>query len=854
MVRLILIRHRFVLALCAAMIFFFASRWIIDGAWFTADMITFTSAVENLYGRAQRAGEFAVWAPEIQGGYPIFANGQMHFFYPPHLLLRTAFSGPVLLNVSLLFHALLAVVGMYALLRTQALSRVAAGIGALLFVFGGAFSARFALTNFILPLSWTPLILFLFHQWWHRRSRFAFIGWVGASACQILAGHPHAVLIGMVVEALWMIVCVVRGGITRRHMLEFLIGGALIVGLTLPEILPTLSITRETDRAQGLPTEELLEFSIPPAAYIGLVHPHPFGHGETYRGPKGEAEIDVYVGWGALLASIGALFFFHRRLPLIGWFALLLVAGGMLALGEHLPLYHWLIAHTPQRYFAIPARYFFLAHAGIAILAALGVDAFRQRSSRVRWLRTRDALLFIIILGPVAWHAWTWEPGVPWRNLATPPLVDTLRNLEGTKRIFAQANLGDVAPENNFGFGLWNAVRADRIVRQTFISPFDTIARVGIHVARGAIDPSTRIRLRVATQRGDMERVVDIPADHLIDSEQTFIRIPPLAGVKGTDMLLDLSLVSAVRNPPRLYIHRNPGGLDADPTGILSVCGAEECTPVTTEGHTTDLAFTVLPERTSVSWSHELLGPNVAAGYGIGSAQYTGALSLPIAAAFLKDLQERGASALSSNTRHLVDRFPITHFIGRFPPHRTLDETIPGLREVAAIERDDAFLRVYENTQALPRIHFARHIRAGGSDALEQLALLHTLETDEARETVVADIPRDMSDDAGGIIETVTETRRTVTLRTDRTTTGFLVFRDLLFPGWSVEIDGRTTPMLRTDALWRGVTVPAGIHTVVFRYRLPHESLLWSISIGSGITLVTWGLGVYTQRIHHRNT
>ena len=38
------------------------------------------------------------------------------------------------------------------------------------------------------------------------------------------------------------------------------------------------------------------------------------------------------------------------------------------------------------------------------------------------------------------------------------------------------------------------------------------------------------------------------------------------------------------------------------------------------------------------------------------------------------------------------------------------------------------------------------------------------------------------------------------------------------YPGWIAELDGRQTPILRADVLFRAVEVPAGRHTVVFRY------------------------------------
>ena len=47
---------------------------------------------------------------------------------------------------------------------------------------------------------------------------------------------------------------------------------------------------------------------------------------------------------------------------------------------------------------------------------------------------------------------------------------------------------------------------------------------------------------------------------------------------------------------------------------------------------------------------------------------------------------------------------------------------------------------------------------------------------------------------------------------------GLLVLHDIYYPGWIAEIDGKSTPIVRSDALFRAVEVPAGAHRVIFRF------------------------------------
>jgi hypothetical protein len=48
-----------------------------------------------------------------------------------------------------------------------------------------------------------------------------------------------------------------------------------------------------------------------------------------------------------------------------------------------------------------------------------------------------------------------------------------------------------------------------------------------------------------------------------------------------------------------------------------------------------------------------------------------------------------------------------------------------------------------------------------------------------------------------------------------------VVLNDQLADGWSVTVDGEAARPLRVDSVMRGVSVPAGAHTVSWRYRAP---------------------------------
>jgi hypothetical protein len=62
---------------------------------------------------------------------------------------------------------------------------------------------------------------------------------------------------------------------------------------------------------------------------------------------------------------------------------------------------------------------------------------------------------------------------------------------------------------------------------------------------------------------------------------------------------------------------------------------------------------------------------------------------------------------------------------------------------------------------------------------------------------------------------------------------GLLRLADLWYPDWKATVDGEPAPILRADYLLRAVPVPAGDHTVVFRFESP------AIRNGLALTLVS---------------
>jgi uncharacterized membrane protein YfhO len=85
----------------------------------------------------------------------------------------------------------------------------------------------------------------------------------------------------------------------------------------------------------------------------------------------------------------------------------------------------------------------------------------------------------------------------------------------------------------------------------------------------------------------------------------------------------------------------------------------------------------------------------------------------------------------------------------------------------------------------------------------------------------------------------VSHAPKQVVVKTKSVVAGVLLLNDRWHPDWQVTVDGQPAPLLRANFIMRGVAVPAGEHTVEFRFNPPHGTLWISLSaIGVGLILV----------------
>ena len=360
---------------------------------------------------ALREARVPLWNPNIFMGTPLLANSQVGFFYPLNWPFWWFMDTPYAVNASILLHLFIAGSGTYlAARKVMAVDCSSATVAAVAFALGGYLTAQVEHINQIQGLSWLPWFLLVIGSS-KPTSRRSWLSSVLAIAAlfsfQLLAGHTQTAFITAVALVIWIFAQNVSEYVTdvqelqqkrvklRRFVLSFLIvisSGLLALMLVAIQIVPTLELTRLSGRQGGLPSNEVLSFSLHPLLITRALLP-----------AYGQSLFSEYVAFLPLtilaLAIVGA-WQWRNRAGVFAALALTLV-GLLFALGLYNPL-NWLLAQLPGfSYFRAPARWLVLYALGMSLLAGVGWQLISEmiRARRIEGgrLPDRDKLRRLIV-------------------------------------------------------------------------------------------------------------------------------------------------------------------------------------------------------------------------------------------------------------------------------------------------------------------------------------------------------------------------------------------------------------------------------------------------------------------------
>ena len=409
------------------------------GVYAESDTFTFFYPVFAQLHASLRDGELPLWTPNVFGGFPLFAEGQIGALYPPAILaaqLASPVEGFLLLRV---FHVAVAVFGAFALARALGISAVGGTIGGLTFGFGSFVIAQQHHANLLAATVWLPLLFACIELGLARQ------GWIGHGllgvaalilGIQALATHVQPLMLTgamlaayIVTRQAWMAIQEMRAAGLRRGGPSAVVllmdasattvfVGAVGMLIAAAQILPLYELSQESWRAHGWSYQDAIEYSLPPVNLLTLLFPF------FFRLPDGGQwslwqiwESVIYVGVVPLVLAVVAAVAVRRWA--VTFFAVTALISAFFALGGYAPygLYEWLWHIPGMSLQRAPARFLLITTLGLSVLAAYGADwiaasavAGRGRDpARRRLLVVQIAVVGVLALVAVHlvfWRAW----------------------------------------------------------------------------------------------------------------------------------------------------------------------------------------------------------------------------------------------------------------------------------------------------------------------------------------------------------------------------------------------------------------------------------------------------------------
>ncbi|MGC8827895.1 MAG: YfhO family protein, partial [Anaerolineae bacterium] len=158
-------------------------------------------------------------------------------------------------------------------------------------------------------------------------------------------------------------------------------------------------------------------------------------------------------------------------------------------------------------------------------------------------------------------------------------------------------------------------------------------------------------------------------------------------------------------------------------------------------------------------------------------------------------------------------------------------------------------VKIYRNLDNLPRAYLVGRARAVADDE-EALDIMRREDFDPGSLVLLHDA---LAEDFGWAGWVPAEIQRyapeEVVLHTRSEGPAYLVLSDAFYPGWRAYVDGEEVPILRANVMFRAVRLPAGEHTVVFRYAPATLRAGAAVSLG---TLAAGILGAIGWRLWRR--
>ncbi len=749
-----------------------------------------------------RAGRFPLWNPYEFMGMPFVASLQSAMFYPTNWLCAILPLGRAI-NLGILINLFLSGLFTYLWCRRIGLRWPGALAAAGAYVFGAPQVMRIfeGHWSFLCPMPWIPCVFLCIEVLLTGRMKLAAVsGGAAAVAMQLFGGNPQYAFYGGIAAVMYL---VARAWQERSSGLAHLAKatgcfaamyglGVLLAGV---QLIPALELLSRSTRQGQLSYEWIGQYSLVPESLVTFLVPDFFGSdiGAQYWGRWNLWEMSPYVGVITVVLAIMAAFSKERRTALLacGMAAVLFI----LALGKHTRVLLILYQIVPGfDLFRAQARFLCPFTLFAALLAGLGLDAISGKGAE-----------------PVP------EPADS-DNVRLPRLRKAVWGIGAVALLLGALGLF-LTPESEWAADLWQRFMG-RVIAAGFPERLYLLKqRVTADFVVNAMRDASMSLIRSAVFLGALAILLTI---------RVRIRLRPawIIGVVLALMAVDFWGFG------RRYLKTFDPRADAITPGAVAFLKKSGEPFRWARGG--DFALPPCEGMTHRIACIEGVQPNAPARF--------------------RDVfwSIQGEAAETQRTSYSIFRLvrPYRAFrmlnLRYFVQYRSNPRTaMAGLRTVYEDER----IRIDGLPNSWPRAWLVHgyEVVPDGEEVLRRLMQFDCEETVLFQEEPGVDVtPASGPEPRPQFV--LYEPGR-IKLNVEAAGSGFLVLSDLHYPGWTAQVDGRPTEVLRANYLMRAVHIPAGEHEVEFIYRpLSFTAGLWSSGLGALACAVLFLLSVVRRR------
>ncbi len=773
-----------------------------------------------------RAREIPLWHPYLFAGVPFLAAGQHSALYPFSVLFYLL-PIPRAFGIFVALQFALAALAMYALARVLGLSRFAATLSAITYAFSAFFFVSVTFPMVIAAAAWLPAILACTELVIRATNSARQIFWALLGAIcigiQFLAGHIEISIYILMVTAFyaaWRIVARLwssGGGLRSLVSMLFALGAMIIIGIALGavQLVPLYELVQNNFRSGSASYHDVIGWAYPLKQLITFFIPDFFGNpthhsyvdvfdfttraapkGTIFWGVKNYVEAGAYVGILPLLLALLALVASLR----------LQVAGSDNLKREIWQPVTWL--------FAALALVSLLFTFGTPLYAILffGVPGFNQLHTPFRWVFPYTLSMAVLAgIGAHVMEIRDWRLAIGKWNLQS--LISNLSLLTG--------GLILVALGVSWVFREHTLVLVERILhasemaqlafdsaRMFYSYEFRNLALFALLLmGAGFALRVSGFTFQVARFRFNTSRFWQLVA----------------LGV----LIADLFIIGTP-----FYPRAAPHLVDFVPPAVKFLQQDRSLYRITSYDAPNEKVF----------------NPNVGMFFGIADIRGYDSIIPRQYAELMGALAPQG-ELLYNRIAPFYEPAPFDSPIVHLLNVKYVLTTRP-LPNAGYTLVYDAEIKIYRNERVLPRAFLVPHARV----IPDRAALLAQMrDFDPTREVLLEQDPG-IANAAACAYAPVTITKYSgneVIIRSKQACAGWLVLADSYFPGWLVFVDEKEAPLYRANYNFRAVYVPAGEHTIRFKYS-PVSFRVGAIGSFLGVMMLLFGWAYLAWRRFYR--